>query len=151
MESSVLFHAQKSWTEIISSCLFMPSRLKKSTYKCRIKIVPSRFLSCPGSHINSPYITFLGENKKLCWHFSIITFITPEFATYGVFLHARFSKIYLMHNFLRYFKRTNLISTIIVIIFWYFTKSRYHHGLNEVRLLVINLVDRNFLMSCRTT
>ena len=54
MESSVVFHAQKSWTEIISSCLFMPSRLKKSIYEGRVKIGPSRFLSCHGSRIKNP-------------------------------------------------------------------------------------------------
>ena len=50
MESPVLYYAQKSWTETISSCLFMSYRLIKSTYKGRMKIVPSRFLSCPGSN-----------------------------------------------------------------------------------------------------
>lgn len=53
MESTVLFHAQKTTTEIISWCLFISSRLKKSTYENGIKIVPSRFLSFFGSHINS--------------------------------------------------------------------------------------------------
>ena len=47
IESAVLFNAQKIGTEIIPSCLFISSRLKKSTYGGEIKIFLSRFLSHP--------------------------------------------------------------------------------------------------------
>ena len=61
MESSVLFHAQEKLdrNHLIMSIYAVPDE-KKPTYKGRMKTVLSRFLSCPGSHINSPQMTFLG-------------------------------------------------------------------------------------------
>ena len=48
--------ARKGAAEIISSCLVIPSQLKKSSYKGGTKIVPFRFLSDRTSHINSPLL-----------------------------------------------------------------------------------------------
>lgn len=50
MESLAQFYAQKDRTEIVPSHL-----VKKSTFKGGMKIVPSRFLSHSGSHINNPW------------------------------------------------------------------------------------------------
>ena len=52
MESTVQFHAQKAVTETIPSGLFIPSRLKKSTYKSGMKITTSCFSTRPHSHMN---------------------------------------------------------------------------------------------------
>ena len=52
MESTVQFHAQKAVTETIPSGLFIPSRLKKSTYKSGMKIITSCFSTRPHSHMN---------------------------------------------------------------------------------------------------
>ena len=51
---STQFHAQEGGKEIIPSCLLIPSQLEKCIYKGETKIIPSRFLSRPCSHINSP-------------------------------------------------------------------------------------------------
>lgn len=45
----------KDGTEMIPSNLVIPSRLKNSPYKGGTKTVPSRLLSRPVSHINSPF------------------------------------------------------------------------------------------------
>ena len=68
-------------------------------------------------------MTFLGENKNcenknkiLLTFFSNELFLSLNSRLKGRFCMQVFER-YFMHNILGYFKRTNLISTIIVIIF----------------------------------
>ena len=65
MESLVPFHVQKSGTEIIPSCLLIPSQLKESTHTGGIKSVPFRILSRPISHINCPLVHRFDELNLL--------------------------------------------------------------------------------------
>ena len=58
MEPFKQFHAQKSGTEIITSYLSIPSRLKKSPHKDPTNTVPSFLLSRLASHINNPLMFY---------------------------------------------------------------------------------------------
>ena len=56
-ESHTQFHAPKGREKIILSRLFIPSRLKKSSYKGRKKLFRPALLARSDSHINNPSAT----------------------------------------------------------------------------------------------